>query len=97
MTTVYILRSLVVGEKTFTEEQLLQEGVIQVFHLKDAATRVPLLGAVGPLQFEVVQYRLQSEYGLERALEMKHLKIMGFHISLSICFLKERKIDQRRK
>lgn len=50
-------------------DQLLQEGVIQVFHLKDAVTRVPLLGAVGPLQFEVVQYRLQSEYGAESTLE----------------------------
>ena len=50
-------------------EQLLQEGVIQILHLKDAATRVPLLAAVGPLQFEVVQYRLQSEYGAESRLE----------------------------
>ena len=46
-------------------DQLLQEGVIQVFNLRDAVTKVPLLAAVGPLQFEVVQYRLQSEYGAE--------------------------------
>ena len=44
-------------------EQLLQEGVIQILHLKDSAVKVPLLAAVGPLQFEVVQYRLESEYG----------------------------------
>ena len=44
-------------------DQLLQEGVIQVLHLRDAAARVPLLAAVGPLQFEVVQFRLESEYG----------------------------------
>ena len=50
-------------------DQLLQEGVIQVFRLRDAATAVPLLAAVGPLQFEVVQYRLQSEYGAESRLE----------------------------
>ena len=50
-------------------DQLLQEGVIQILHLKDAATKVPLLAAVGPLQFEVVQYRLQSEYGAESRLE----------------------------
>jgi peptide chain release factor 3 len=30
---------------------------------------VPLLAAVGPLQFEVVQFRLQSEYGAESRLE----------------------------
>jgi peptide chain release factor 3 len=44
-------------------DQLLEEGVIQVLDLPDAAVRVPLLAAVGPLQFEVVQYRLESEYG----------------------------------
>jgi peptide chain release factor 3 len=50
-------------------EQLLQEGVVQVFELRDAQQKVPLLAAVGPLQFEVVQYRLQSEYGAESQLE----------------------------
>lgn len=50
-------------------DQLLQEGVIQVFHLRGAVQMVPLLAAVGPLQFEVVQYRLQSEYGAESRVE----------------------------
>jgi len=50
-------------------EQLLQEGVVQVFELRDSLSKVPLLAAVGPLQFEVVQYRLQSEYGAESTLE----------------------------
>lgn len=50
-------------------EQLLQEGVIQVLHLHDSIIKVPLLAAVGPLQFEVVQYRLMSEYGAESRLE----------------------------
>ena len=50
-------------------DQLLQEGVIQVLQLRDAATKAPLLAAVGPLQFEVVQYRLESEYGAASRLE----------------------------
>jgi peptide chain release factor 3 len=50
-------------------DQLLQEGVIQVFHLRNAGQRVPLLAAVGPLQFEVVQYRLEAEYGAASRLE----------------------------
>ena len=50
-------------------DQLLQEGVVQRLRLKDAVTTSPLLAAVGPLQFEVVQYRLQSEYGAETRLE----------------------------
>ncbi len=57
--------------KRFREglEQLLQEGVVQAFLVKDSTQRVPLLGAVGPLQFEVVQYRLKTEYGAESRLE----------------------------
>jgi peptide chain release factor 3 len=50
-------------------EQLLQEGVMQVFDLQDQLQKIPLLAAVGPLQFEVVQYRLESEYGAESRLE----------------------------
>src|SRR5437899_7923638 len=64
--------------KRFREglEQLLQEGVAQAFSLKDAAQRVPLLGAVGPLQFEVVQYRMQTEYGAESRLEPGPWKVI---------------------
>ncbi len=50
-------------------DQLLQEGVIQQLHLADNTSTAPLLAAVGPLQFEVVQYRLQTEYGAESKLE----------------------------
>jgi len=48
---------------------LLREGVIQALQLRNSAVKVPLLAAVGPLQFEVVQYRLESEYGAESRLE----------------------------
>jgi peptide chain release factor 3 len=57
-------------------EQLLQEGVVQVFHLRDSLQRVPLLAAVGPLQFEVVQYRLESEYGAPARLESASWSIL---------------------
>jgi peptide chain release factor 3 len=50
-------------------DQLLREGVAQSFQLKDTASRVPLLGAVGPLQFEVLHYRLETEYGAETRRE----------------------------
>ena len=56
--------------------QLLQEGVVQAFHFKDAGQRVPLLGAVGPLQFEVVQYRMQTEYGADSRLEQGQWKVI---------------------
>ena len=50
-------------------DQLLKEGVAQQFELPDAVQRVPLLGAVGPLQFEVMQYRLETEYSADCRVE----------------------------
>jgi peptide chain release factor 3 len=49
-------------------EQLLKEGVVQSFTARHAPPGATLLAAVGPLQFEVVQYRLESEYGAESRL-----------------------------
>jgi peptide chain release factor 3 len=57
-------------------DQLLQEGVIQFVQLRDAAVATPLLAAVGPLQFEVVQYRLESEYGAPSRLEAAPWTVM---------------------
>jgi peptide chain release factor 3 len=49
-------------------EQLLQEGVVQSFNVRNSPPGATLLAAVGPLQFEVVQWRLQSEYNAESRL-----------------------------
>ena len=35
----------------------------------DESKRDPILAAVGQLQFEVVQFRLQNEYGVESLIE----------------------------
>ena len=50
-------------------EQLLQEGVVQSITLRAGMTTSTLLAAVGPLQFEVVQFRLQSEYNAASRLD----------------------------
>jgi len=50
-------------------EQLLREGVARKFEPVGGAQKVALLAAVGPLQFEVIVYRLQNEYGAEARLE----------------------------
>jgi peptide chain release factor 3 len=50
-------------------DHLLQEGAVQAFQIPDSGTRVPLLGAVGPLQFDVLQHRLENEYGATTRLE----------------------------
>ena len=49
--------------------QLLEEGVIQAFEPIGDVLPGTLLGAVGQLQFEVVVYRLRTEYGAEPRLE----------------------------
>jgi peptide chain release factor 3 len=49
--------------------QLEREGAIQVLRDPYAARREPILAAVGELQFDVVQFRLKSEYGVETRLE----------------------------
>jgi peptide chain release factor 3 len=67
----YIRNSSTAKFKRFREglDQLLKEGVAQQFELPDAVARVPLLGAVGPLQFEVMQYRLETEYSADCRVE----------------------------
>jgi peptide chain release factor 3 len=44
-------------------QHLLQEGALQAFQYLDPARNIPMLGAVGTLQFEVFKYRLENEYG----------------------------------
>ena len=49
--------------------ELREEGAVQIMYSVDEAKRDPILAAVGQLQFEVVQFRLQNEYGVETLLE----------------------------
>jgi peptide chain release factor 3 len=50
--------------------ELREEGAVQIMYSADEAKRDPILAAVGQLQFEVVQFRLQNEYGVETQLEL---------------------------
>jgi peptide chain release factor 3 len=50
-------------------EQLADEGAVQLFRERDEVFVDPILGAVGWLQFEVVQHRLKSEYSVDAQLE----------------------------
>jgi peptide chain release factor 3 len=49
--------------------QIEEEGGIQLFYPIDSGSREPILAAVGALQFDVVRFRLEHEYGVETALE----------------------------
>jgi peptide chain release factor 3 len=50
-------------------EQLAQEGTVQLYRPPAGRAGDLVLGALGRLQFEVTQYRLRAEYGVEVRLE----------------------------
>ena len=45
--------------------QIAQEGAIQIFHEPHTGVEEVIVGVVGVLQFEVLEYRLKTEYGVE--------------------------------
>ena len=49
--------------------ELREEGAVQILYDIDETKRDPILAAVGQLQLEVVQHRLEHEYGVETRLE----------------------------
>ncbi len=50
-------------------EQLSEEGVVQMFQQWGGGNLYPILGAVGALQFEVLEHRLKAEYKVDMKLE----------------------------
>ena len=52
-------------------EQIAQEGAIQIFKLPNSGMEEVIVGVVGTLQFEVFQYRMKNEYGVD--LRIDHL------------------------
>ena len=66
-------------------QQLLLEGVMQSFEVRFAPPGATLLAAVGPLQFEVVQARLESEYNAKSNLVSAPFELLRWltpHLSL---------------
>ena len=59
-------------------QQLCDEGLTDMFLDAGATRRDPILGVVGKLQFEVVQYRLESEYGVKAAIEPLSYEIIRY-------------------
>ncbi|GDX78724.1 peptide chain release factor 3 [Deltaproteobacteria bacterium] len=50
-------------------QQLSAEGAIQLFIRPELGDQDPYLGAVGPMQFEVLLHRLEHEYGVKAVLD----------------------------
>ncbi|MBZ4647524.1 MAG: peptide chain release factor 3 [Petroclostridium sp.] len=49
--------------------QLSEEGAIQVFKQPDIGVEALIIGTVGVLQFEVLEYRLKNEYGVDLKID----------------------------
>ena len=57
--------------------QIAQEGAIQMFHEPFTGVEEVIVGVVGVLQFEVLEYRLKTEYGVDvrrRALPYEQIR-----------------------
>jgi peptide chain release factor 3 len=50
-------------------EQLSEEGTVQIFQQVGMGMKDPIVGVVGALQFEVLQYRVEHEYGARILLD----------------------------
>jgi peptide chain release factor 3 len=50
--------------------QLCSEGAVQMLRSYDNPHGTPYVAAVGKLQFEVLQYRIKEEYGVDTALDV---------------------------
>ena len=58
-------------------EQIAQEGAIQIFKTPYSGMEEVIIGVVGTLQFDVLEYRLRSEYNVElhvESLPYEHLR-----------------------
>ncbi|MFC2286722.1 MAG: peptide chain release factor 3, partial [Selenomonas sp.] len=56
-------------------EQLTQEGAIQLFMQEGAGADAYIVGTVGTLQFEVLEYRLKNEYNVDIVLQMQPYEV----------------------
>ncbi len=56
-------------------EQLTQEGAIQLFQQAGAGMESYIVGTVGTLQFEVLEYRLKNEYNVDIEMTMQPYEV----------------------
>ena len=70
-------------------EQIAQEGAIQIFKLPNSGMEEVIVGVVGTLQFDVFQYRMKSEYGVDLRMEMLPYEQLRFIVSAPVADYKD--------
>ena len=59
-------------------EQIAQEGAIQIFKVPGTGMEEVIVGVVGTLQFDVFQYRMKNEYGVDLRMEGLPYEVLRF-------------------
>ena len=59
-------------------EQIAQEGAIQIFKVPNTGMEEVIVGVVGTLQFDVFQYRMKNEYGVDLRMEGLPYEVLRF-------------------
>ena len=70
-------------------EQIAQEGAIQIFKLPNSGMEEVIVGVVGTLQFDVFQYRMKSEYGVDLRMETLPYEQLRFILSAQVTDYKD--------
>lgn len=88
-----VARAAVTGkQKQFRRgiEQLGEEGVVQVLHSDRRGAQAPVLAAVGPMQFDVAQHRMEHEFGSAIRLEP-----LGYSVARAVTAAAMPTVDSR--
>ena len=71
-------------------EQIAQEGAIQIFKVpKNSGMEEVIVGVVGTLQFDVFQYRMKAEYGVDLRMQQLPYEQLRFITKAPVADLKD--------
>ena len=70
-------------------EQIAQEGAIQIFKVPGTGMEEVIVGVVGTLQFDVFEYRMRAEYGVELRMESLPYEFLRFITKSPVADLKD--------
>ena len=70
-------------------EQIAQEGAIQIFKVPNSGMEEVIVGVVGTLQFDVFQYRMKAEYGVDLRMQQLPYEQLRFITKAPVADLKD--------
>ena len=69
--------------------QIAQEGAIQIFKVPNSGMEEVIVGVVGTLQFDVFQYRMKAEYGVDLRMQQLPYEQLRFITKAPVTDLKD--------